>query len=378
MTAADVIVIGGGIVGCALAYHLRAHGRSVVVVERHGVGHEGSGRNAGGVRQQARVPAELPLAMAAVERWPALERELGAPTEYVQEGNLLIAQSEASVRRLEQRLAWQAPFGLDSTLIDGDQLRRLRPLVGPRARAALHCPSDGHANPLLATLAFAGAARRRGAAFAVGHEVRGLRQTTAGWMVETDRARFEGEVVVNVAGPGAVALCALVDVALPVVPARTQTLVTERVGPLFGQFVQDWDAKVFARQTWSGTVIFGDLTEDYLVAGHQARPADAVRAARAAIDAFPAFARLTVIRGWGGVLDISLDRMPLIGPLDGLPGFFVCAGSSGHGFALAPAIGELLADWIARGRRSPLLAPFDPARFSATGTIDNNAEEGAA
>lgn len=377
MRTADVIVVGGGIGGCALAYHLRLRGRSAIVLERRGIGDEGSGRNAGGVRQQARVPAELPLAMAAIERWPRLERELGAPTEYVRGGNLLIAHSDASIARLRQRLAWQEPFDLDSELIDGAQLRRLFPFAAPGARAALHCASDGHANPLLSTIAFAAAARRHGARIETGSEVRALEQTSAGWRAVTDRGSYEAEVVVNVAGAGAAALAGLVDRALPVVNARTQTLVTERAAPLFDQFVQDWDAKLFARQTVSGNVIFGDLTEDYLLAGRQTRPADAVRAARAAVAALPRLAELQVIRAWGGTLDISLDRMPLIGPLDGLPGHFVSAGSSGHGFALAPVVGELLADWIVAGRRSPLLAPFDPARFSATGTIDNNAEQAA-
>lgn len=367
----DVIVIGGGIYGCALGYYLRGEGRSVTVLERHGVGHEGSGRNTGGVRQQGRVRAETPLAMEAIAMWPHLDAELGAATEYTRRGNLLIGGTDEQIARIESRLVRQRGFDLDSRVIDGAELRRLCPIVGPHAKAALYCPTDGHANPLLSTLAYAGAARRRGAEILEGVPAQGLERTAAGWRVRTPRGSLEAEAVINVAGPGAVEVCNWAGFSLPILNARVQTMVTERLPPIFDQFVQDWDTKTFTRQTRTGNIVYGDLTEDYVLSGHQVFASDCVRATRAAIEAFPSFAELTVIRAWGGVLDVSLDQMPIIGEVPGRPGLFVAAGSSGHGFGIAPAAAKLLASWVARGTRPSLLAPFALERFSATGGVDN-------
>lgn len=367
----DVIVIGGGVQGCALAYYLRAEGRTVTVLERRGVGDAGSGRNTGGVRQQGRVRPEIPLAMEALEIWPQLDAELGAPTEYTRRGNLLIGGTDEQLARIESRVARQEGFDLDSRIVERRELEQLLPIVGPTAKVALYCPHDGHANPLLSTLAFAGAARRRGAEILEGTPATGLERTAYGWRVETARGPLEAEVVVNMAGPGAVDVCNWVGFSLPILNARVQTMVTEPLPPLFDQFVQDWDHKVFTRQTRSGNLLYGDLTEDYVLSDYQVFGADAVRASRKAITAFPAFADLTVIRTWGGVLDVSIDQMPIVGEAPGLPGLFVAAGSSGHGFGTAPAVGRRMAQWIASGRRPDVLEPFGMERFSATGTVDN-------
>ncbi len=367
----DVIVIGGGVQGCALAYYLRAEGRAVTVLERRGVGDAGSGRNTGGVRQQGRVRPEIPLAMEALELWPHLDAELAAPTEYTRRGNLLIGGSDEQLARIENRLARQEGFDLDSRIVERRELEQLLPIVGPTAKAALYCPHDGHANPLLSTLAFAGAARRRGAEILEGTPATGLERIAYGWRVPTPRGTLEAEVVVNMAGSGAVEVCNWAGFSLPILNARVQTMVTEPLPPLFDQFVQDWDHKTFTRQTVSGNLLYGDLTEDYVRSGNEVFGADAVRASRKAIAAFPIFADLTVIRAWGGVLDVSIDQMPIIGETPGLPGLFVAAGSSGHGFGLAPAVARRMARWIASGQRPDVLEPFGMERFSATGTVDN-------
>ena len=159
----DVFVIGGGIVGCAIAYHLARRGVRVVLAERNEVAWEQSGRNWGFVRQQGRDPAEVPLMMEANRLWRGLEAELGADVEWIQGGNLALAATPERLALMEGWLATARQFGLDTRVLSPAFLTGLVPGLAGRWLGGLYTPSDGHAEPRKATWALAHAARRHGA-----------------------------------------------------------------------------------------------------------------------------------------------------------------------------------------------------------------------
>ena len=200
---AEVIIIGGGVIGCATAYYLAKEGTSVIVLEGSDhIGNGGSSRNGGGVRQSGRDPRELPLAMYGIRTlWPHLSEELETDCEYHQDGNLRLGKTEKHREILEGLADRARACGLDVRMIDGDEVRRINPHLSHEVTVASWCPTDGHANPLTTTLGFYKMARRLGARFITGEPVTELR-TVKGKIrkVITPNNVYEGEQVLVAAG----------------------------------------------------------------------------------------------------------------------------------------------------------------------------------
>lgn len=154
---ADVIIIGGGVVGCAAAYYLAKKGNTdVIVLEASGsIGHGGSSRNGGGVRQSGRDIRELPYAMYGIKHlWPGLSEELGVDVEYTQKGNLRLGKTEAHIRKLKSLAESAQSVGLDVRMVDGKEVQEICPYLSKDIIGASWCPTDGHANPLVTTLGY--------------------------------------------------------------------------------------------------------------------------------------------------------------------------------------------------------------------------------
>ena len=154
---AEVIIIGGGVNGCAAAYYLAKAGmKDVIVLEGSpSIGHGGSSRNGGGVRQSGRDVRELPYAMYAVQNmWPTLSEELGVDVEYYQKGNLRLGKTDAHMEKLKNLAANANSRGLDMKIIDGKEVKEICPYLSDEIIGASWCPTDGHANPMLTTLAY--------------------------------------------------------------------------------------------------------------------------------------------------------------------------------------------------------------------------------
>jgi sarcosine oxidase subunit beta len=225
----DVVIIGGGVMGCATAYYLARQGiRSIVLEKNAGVGLEASGRNGGGVRQHGRK-AILPLAMESVRMWASLAEELGSDLEYRRTGNLNIAVDEATVQVFEKEAAWERANGLmDVRMVTAAECRELAPGFTNWAKAGKFCSSDGIANPMLLSPAFARAGIKLGVTIRTNSAVTGLLQqgkTVCG--VKTKTEEFEAQVVVNTAGPWASEFSAQAGCAMPIGPGRSQLLTAE-------------------------------------------------------------------------------------------------------------------------------------------------------
>jgi sarcosine oxidase, subunit beta len=378
----DVLVVGGGLTGCAAAYELAREGVDVLLVERGGLNAEASGRNAGGFHVQIQfepfvvegedwarewAPATIPLLVGAVERWQELPAELGVDLEVKLTGGLLAADTDADLEAMERKAAVERAAGLEVELLDAAGLRRAAPYLSEGMSGGLLCPLEGKANPLLATPALAAAARADGARVEVGVELLGIEQAPNGFRVETSAGPIECERIVDCAGVGAGDVAGLVGVPLPVESWPLQAHVTEPVAPLLRHLVYFAGERLTLKQAAVGSILIGGgwPSEPDPETGKPGVSYDSLHAnLRVARHVVPALAGVRLLRVWTGICNGTPDHRPILGELEGVPGFFVAAFPF-LGFTAAPLLGRLAAD-LARGRDVPYdLAPFAASRFDA-------------
>lgn len=362
----DVAIIGGGIIGCASAYYLARKGLQVTVLEKDsGVGQQASGRNGGGVRQHGRKAA-LPLAIASVRMWSSLAQELGSNLEYVRTGNLNLALDEASVNGFERELAWEHSQGLNEVrLLSADECLAFVPSLTVRPLAGKYCPTDGVANPMLVTPAFARAGKQLGVKFKLETTVTGLLQQGSRISgVRTENEEIEAQTVINAAGPWASRFSAQAGCPMPIGPGRSQLMITERLPK---QLIPMWvtvRGQGYIRPTHSGNLVMGTggaRNDDY------SRHVDFGTAALHAERWCQFFERLqdvSIIRIFSGITEYTPDGEPYIGAVPGIPGYYVAAGFHGEGFCPGPLVGKILADLVVGGEASVSLEPFRPDRFA--------------
>jgi sarcosine oxidase subunit beta len=363
---ADVLIIGGGIMGCSLAYHLAKRKKSVIVVEKSHVGSEASGRCAGGVRQQGRDPAELPLSMESVEMWLGLSEELSYDVEYKRVGNLWVARNEQQLEDFEKRVKREREAGLDVRMLTPEESCQLMPsLVKEKIFGGTYCPTDGIANPIRADFAFAKAARALGAKFYTHTEVTGI--ALAGGeikAVETTRGKMWGEVVVNAAGPWASVIGRMVGIDIPIQPKRCQMMVTQQLPETAcAPFTVTPGDYGYWTQTIHGNVLLG----------HTSRPVEQYDKGvtfeaisfqtRNTLQFLPSFGKVPVIRCYAGLTEWTPDAIPIVSFVKEVKGFLIDAGYSGHGFCLGPISGKLVSELIVAGRSSLSLEAYDYYRF---------------
>ena len=414
---ADVVVIGGGIVGCATAYYLAQRGIDVALVEKGEIADEQSSRAWGFVRQQGRDPAEMPLAIASNAIWRGLEAELGTDIEWVQGGNLALAGDEARLANLRNWLAVAKDFGLETRVLSRSEVLNLVPTMTGAHLGGMYTPSDGHAEPRKAPVALAEGARRAGARILTYHAAEAI-ELTGGRVsaVATDRGTIRTPVVVNAAGARAMRIAQMVKLPLPMLVVRSTVAETTPLPPITTSGV--WGQGVAFRQKRDGSCYIAgggqsdyDLTLDSfrylrqflpnylknrrlfrlrvgqeswndaasLIPGSEARkhpfagtvgieprpnPSNARQSLRGLAKLVPAAQEARLRRTWAGLIDATPDAIPVLGESRRVPGFIFATGFSGHGLALGPIAGKLTAELIADGYPSLDLHHMDYARFA--------------
>lgn len=369
---AEVIIIGGGVIGCATAYYLAKEGTSVIVLEGSDhIGNGGSSRNGGGVRQSGRDPRELPLAMYGIRNlWPHLSEELETDCEYHQDGNLRLGKTEKHREILEGLADRARACGLDVRMIDGDEVRRINPHLSHEVTVASWCPTDGHANPLTTTLGFYKMARRLGARFITGEPVTELR-TVKGKIrkVITPNNVYEGEQVLVAAGLHSREILGTVGIDVPMDGSLLEALVTEAEAPMFDQMLGTADADFYGHQTKHGSFVFGGSSGLEPFYKDNGTPVTSSRTApcicRGIMKYFPELADAKIVRTWAGWSDRSADGVPVLGAVDEIPGLYAACAFTGHGFGISPAVGDQLAKLIRTGSTDVDLSPLQYDRFHA-------------
>jgi sarcosine oxidase subunit beta len=378
----DVVIIGAGIIGSSVAYHLAKHKLRVTVLERGDIASGSSGACDGLVFLQSKKPGiHLELALESRRRFDALAKQLPVPIEYKATGGMVVAETEAEMAALEQFVRAQQENGLDVTLLDRVGACRLEPHLSEQISGATFSTLDGQVNPIALTLGFALGARSLGARIITGASVTGI-DMAAGRVsaVETDTERIAVQIVVNATGAHAPDIGQMVGLTIPIKPRRGQIIVTESCPRMIQacmlsakyiaakynpEIAEGKGEGISIEQTQTGNFLLGSTRE---FAGYDKRttPEGLQRIAAKTAGIIPALDRLHVIRAFAGLRPFTPDGLPILGPVDPVPGFFMAAGHEGDGIALAPITGALMAQLIATGRSDIPVEDFRLGRFDIT------------
>lgn len=371
---ADVIIIGGGIMGCSTAYRLAKLGLDVIVLEKKEIGNGGSCRNAGGVRQSARDPKELQLAMYAVANiWPTLSEELGVDVEYHQKGNIRLGLTEKDVKILENHTAKSTKVGLDVKMISGDEAREICPYMSDEIIAASWCPTDGHANPLKTTLGFYKRALDLGVTFISGVEVLGIKKIKGeARIVETDDGDYEGGQILLCAGYDSRRIANTVGIDAPVERQVNEVLVTEAMPHMFDIMLGVAGGEFYGHQSEHGSFVLGGNSglqaftsnTDHFMTNSLTAPC----ISRGIMKYFPCLKNVKVVRTWAGYYDQCIDVLPIIDNIKEVPGLTVAFGFSGHGFGISPAVSIALSELMTTGKSTTIdISQLGYDRFKSKG-----------
>lgn len=371
---AEVIIIGGGINGCAAAYYLAKKGvTDVMVLEAtKSIGHGGSSRNGGGVRQSGRDVRELPYAMYGIQHlWPTLSEELGVDVEYTQKGNLRLGKTEEHLKKLQTLASNAQAVGLDVRMVDAKEVKEICPYLSDEVIGASWCPTDGHANPLTTTLGFYKRALEMGVRFMTDAPVKELRKVKGKVrkVILQDGTELEGETIILAAGYESRYIARTIGVDVPMTRLIDECLVTEMQPHMFDIMLGTAGADFYGHQAKHGSFVFGsdsgleDTTE-------MRDPSDVVTnsmtlsaSCRAIMGYIPALKDAKVVRSWCGWLDMAYDGVPFISPVEEAPGLILACGFTGHGFGTGPAVGLMLAQMVVGEETVVDISPLRYDRF---------------
>src|SRR4051794_28582746 len=374
---ADVLVVGGGLAGTAIAYHLARGGADVLLIERTEVNALASGANSGSIHAQ--IPLEpfleqgkawthgfaptIPLMKASIGLWSGLEAELGADLELALPGGLMVAEDDRQLRDLERKAAVERAQGLAVEILTAADLRRMAPYLAPDLIGAAFCPIEGKANPQKVAPALARAAARFGARPRCGVELRGLRAEGAGFLAATSDGPILADRVVNCAGAEAGAVAAMVGLDLPLRGFPIQVNVTEPVAPLVGHLVYSAGARLTLKQARSGALLIGGGWPARLDPGTgrpMVDPASVRANLRAAIRVVPALRRAQLLRTWPAIVNGTDDWRPILGEVPKVPGFYLSL-FPWLGFSAGPIAAQAVAAVILGREPEVDIAAFAPA-----------------
>jgi sarcosine oxidase subunit beta len=350
VTSAEVAIVGAGITGLSVAFHLRERDVGpVVVLERSGIGSGASGVQPGGVRRQWATREHCLLAQESYAFWQELDERLEALTHAVLEpcGYAFVAHSEETLAELRSNVQLQNQLGVPSEIVSPARLEALVPgLDASRIAGAAWCGTDGYFNrPQAVVEAFGGAALRRGARLTTA-EVLAVQPDGDGWTLRlAGGAELRAAHVVLATGYDTPALAAPLGLDLPIEREPRYVFLSEPIRErLLEPLVVALEIDFAAKQLANGRVLAGDLGATGEAAELRAAWRRTVR--RGVEELVPTLSFVAFDLLIDGVYDTTPDHEAILGPVDGLPGLWLAAGFSGHGFMMAPAVGRALVDWI--------------------------------
>ncbi len=376
LDTAEVVVIGGGVVGMATAYYTSLRGRDVVLVDKGIPGWEASGRNGGWAGAGGKAGGAI--AADNSELWSGLEEELGQSIEYVQGGSLHIALTEAEAIRVEANAEASRAAGSDVRVVDLQEMQEILPGVSEKALRGTFNPGGSHANPQLTCDAWRHALDRQGVRVYEHTRVTGV-GTSDGRVagIETDRGAISAGHVVNAAGPWAHLVNEMVGLSTPPRPVLIEILCTLPLPPVtqatFGGNV------LYCRQAVSGQLHFGGwnaVHKDVRVdEGLETSSLVTGDIAERFVEMVPGLGHAKVLRTWAGIIARTPDDLPVIDAVDSPKGFYVNMGFGGGGFAFSPVAGKIVSELIVDGESRFDISAFSLSRMPGISDFDTLARE---
>jgi sarcosine oxidase subunit beta len=377
-----VVIIGGGIVGSSIAYHLTVAGcKDVLVIERETAQGKGStGKSMGGVRAQFSTPVNIQMSLYSIPFYASFEERLGFPCDYRPQGYLFCATSEKHLTYLRANQEKQIALGLKNVgMISADEIRvRYPQLRADDIVGGSFCSTDGFVDPYSAMIGFMTWASEHGAKLWKNAEVTDIAQSGGTFIVETTKGAVSTPKLVNAAGAWAAEIAKMVGVDLPVEPLRRMLVPTEPFDqfPHTAPMIVDMSNGFHFRPEALGFLLAWNDPEETPGFKTDFEPSFIEKILTRAADRVPVFENLAVNpkRAWAGLYEMTPDHHPILGPVPQVPGFFCANGFSGHGVMHAPATGKILSDLILTGKTELIDAKLlDLARFAEGRTIHETA-----
>jgi len=367
---ADVVIIGGGIMGCSLAYYLAKQSKkNILLLEKNLLAQGSTGLSVGGIRQQFSHPANILLSQMTLHVMKTFKDEFETDVCFHPSGYLFLAQTEETWREFLSNIETQKKHGVPVEQMTPGEINTNWPYLETRdLEGGTFCHQDGYTDPYLITMAFAKNARRLGVQISEKTTVQRI-------LVEAQRARgvvcenlnVSSPVVVNTSGPWAAQVGKMAGLDLPVKPYRRQVFMTKKFQqvPKPVPMIIDMDDSFYFRGDPPGILMgMSDLEEKSSFNTHVDRDF-LEKIVAIATHRIPIFQEAEILRGWAGLYATTPDQNPIIGQAPEIEGFYNAVGFSGHGFQHGPAVGQILAELIEKGQTDFDLSPFTSSRFSS-------------
>lgn len=368
---ADVLIIGGGLMGFSTALQLALRGTHSIVLDKDSAGRHASGVNAGGLRTLNRHPAEIPLSVAAAGMWRNIRDLVDADCDARFPGQLRVAESEADLEILETRAALVHSLGYEhEEMIGRNELYRLVPALASHCTGALMCRTDGYARPFHAHDAFRRKACSLGVSYQASTRVEGLERRAGDWRVNTTHGVFHAPVLVNCAGAWADRIAGMLGESVPLKAGAPMMMVTERLPHFIDPVIGAASRKLSFKQMQNGTLLIGGAHLADLDFAHQRTAMNWRKlavSARTVMALFPQLKDVRIVRSWAGLEAFMPDNIPVIGRGVEATDVYHAFGFSAHGFQLSPVVGKVLSQLILDGRSEWPIEAFRIGRFAAAG-----------
>jgi sarcosine oxidase, subunit beta len=368
----DVVIIGAGIHGLAIAYYLCKRGiRNVVVLDKSYLGSGNSGRNTAILRSNYRTSEGIPFYDESIRLWETLAAELEYNLLFSQQGHITLAHTDTALTGLRVRAAANQVLGVKTYMVDPHEIKKMVPALytGEDVRypivGGLYHPPGGNIRHDAVVWAYARAADRMGASIHTHTEVIGiLTRNGAVTGVRTSAGEIQTSTVVNATSGWCTTIARMVGVPLPVTSFPLQACVTEPLKPFMHKVIVSANLHVYVNQSDRGELVLGSEIDPYSSYSKRSTLPTLEMIAKHTLELFPCLRDVSVMRQWTGVCDMTPDYSPILGAVPGLRGFVLDVGWGTYGFKAGPVAGARIAELIHTGKTPELILPFSLVRFA--------------
>lgn len=358
----DIIVIGGGINGVSTAYHLARHGIQVTLIEKNYLGGGPSGLSSAIIRQHYSNPVTARMALDSLHIWDNYPEVVGGKPVFTKTGFLVCVRPE-DVAGLQANIAMQRSLGIDTRFVTAHEITELEPQLDIREiGGGAYEPDSGYCDPVEAITGFAEGAKRHGARILSGVCVTGLQvQNGRATGVETEQGTISGGAVIAATGPWSTGLFEKIGIQLPIITARVKVVLYRRPSSLPDhKIVADFVSQIYLRPETGGLMLVGSISPDEETGDRVVDPdhfndkvdIDTIASyAERAAQRYHAMLDSHIASSYASLYDVTPDWHPIMDAVPGIEGLYLCAGSSGHGFKLAPAVGKMMTKLVLDGKK---------------------------